>query len=458
MTFLYLRTRAKKGSRSDINAVFDIKRDRRATIKLRGNPPSTSNGASSIKTPTIMEDEPSQQETSTITASQSFPEFSTHKIAINDGIAPSPSDYQISKATIPNKTDDKHRKLPQQEQPLAVSPTELHDNVFHVPLVDNVPVHHNGVQQQYETTSPVDVELPPPLLGNPTTSPLEVLPLPLVMEPIPPVVEDMLPPVAPLIHEPAPLPLQDPIPSTLDPLPTSPLEDLPPLLHNLQEPFPTSPLQETLPTSPIEDLPPPLLEPLPTSPIADLPPPLDEAIPTSPLNEPIPTSPFEDILPPPLHELAPLPTSPLEDPLPTSPLHDPLPTSPLEDLLPTSPLGDLLPPTSPLDEPLPTSPFGDILLPQHLAVDTPQFNNGLLDDLPSPDDFHLPSSPNFPSFRSATTSDDPPAVQNLREFLGKDDSSWKVPYDSNLLPPMLEPWLKEDNSIDQLRSFLDVCT
>ena len=128
----------------------------------------------------------------------------------------------------------------------------------------------------------------------------------------------------------------------------------------------------------------------------------------------------------------------------------------------------------------------DLPSPEEIGLGLPTIVIPGIEDLPSPEeinfipldtdaDLHpLQSSPaqkskqdNVGPLNSASStsvassasakSTDSNAVEELRELLETDDSHWKVTYNNVMLPSQNEPWLQEDNAIEQLRHFLRVC-
>ena len=129
----------------------------------------------------------------------------------------------------------------------------------------------------------------------------------------------------------------------------------------------------------------------------------------------------------------------------------------------------------------------------HQDLPTSDKRSSILDDLPSPDELNtFPSTNAFPgtdtsppliSIESGVSEGVPPPqaispplgvqplspavippdpsdseiIKRLKELLNQDDSSWKVPYDEALLPPMNTQWMQKDSAIDQLGHFLQVC-
>lgn len=98
--------------------------------------------------------------------------------------------------------------------------------------------------------------------------------------------------------------------------------------------------------------------------------------------------------------------------------------------------------------------FGELPSPDDIVL--PPFDYEDI-NLPSPKEIGLPLPQPINSSPSTDPSDTP-TLQRLRELLDRDDSGWKVPYDSTLVPPREEAWLEKDNVIDQMRRFLEVCS
>lgn len=420
ITRFICRGKSKRGSKADVNAVFQ-NRDRRATIKYgrTGKPPVP-------PPPSIGKKLSIPEEPTAITSSQSFPEFAAEKIEV----VQSPSHYDMS--------------LGGQENPPAASTQKETSLLVPPPLnaVPSVPSQTHPPQPTNEPPPPpVNKDIPSPVLNDEQVA-FESLP-PLPVEVAPPM------PAAPTNNQPVPTahPPPNKRASILDDLP-SPEDiamDLSISLGGVPDNTKRSSILDELP-SPEIVVPPPLEDASNDrrrSIIDDLPSPDEIFIPSTiedhatgkraSILDDLP-SPDEIITPPPTGDVPRSNRSSILDDLPSP--HELIINPPLDDFV----LVD-------------ASPFDFVPLPA-VSIPSPQAVPPLVD---------ITSTNGVPSQLGGLPSSHAPGVgegdivNKLRELLNQDDSSWKLPYDESLLPPMNTEWMQKGSAADQLRHFLQVC-
>ncbi|XP_019850336.1 PREDICTED: cyclin-dependent kinase 12-like isoform X2 [Amphimedon queenslandica] len=411
--------KSKRGSKADVNAVFQ-NRDRRATIKYRAGKPPPVPPPPSIGKKLSIPEEPTP-----IKSSQSFPEFAAKKIEV----VQSPSHYDMS--------------LAGQENP-PVTSTQKETSLLCPPPPNAVP----SVPPQTLPPQPTNEPPPPPILQD-IPSPA-LIDEQVAFECVPPLPVEVAPPMpaAPTNNQPEPTahPPPNKRASILDDLP-SPEDiamDLSMSLGGVPDNTKRSSILDELP-SPEVVVPPPLEDASNDrrrSIIDDLPLPDEIFIPSTvedlatgkraSILDDLP-SPDEIMTPPPTGDVPRSNRSSILDDLPSP--HELLINPPLDDfvLVDASPF-DFGPLPGSVPSPQPVPPLVDITS-----------TNGA----PS----QLGGSPSPHAFGVA----DSDVVSKLRELLNQDDSSWKLPYDGSLLPPMNTEWMQKGSAAEQLRHFLQVC-
>ena len=450
-----------------MNAVFQ-NRERRATIKY-----GKSGKPAVPPPPTIGKKLSISEEPTVIKSSQSFPEFAAEKIEV----VQSPSHYDMSvagKDNPPAASSEKETSLlcpPPPNAALSVPPQPLPPQPTNEPpphpiLKDTPSPHLTDQQAAFESVPP----LPPGVATLSTPPAIESLPpLPAGVAALP-----TPPAILPTNNQPPPTAHAPPNKraSILDDLP-SPEEiamDLSMSLGGGPDNTKRSSILDELPSPHEIVVPPPLednnrrrsiIDDLPLPDEIFIPPPMEDHATgkRASILDDLPSPHEISSPPPPGGDIPRSNRSSILDDLPSP--HDLIINPPLDDfvLIDASPFdfGPSPQAAPPLLVDITTngapSQLGGLPSPSPqpappLLVDiTTNGAPSQLGGLPSPD----------PLGMNAAVSLDGDVVNKLRELLTQDDSSWKLPYDASLLPPMNTEWMQKGSAADQLRHFLQVC-